>query len=131
MSSFDSLVSRRVVIATIKVPGFHAWLNAPPPVEYLGQEHRHVFTIRCEVEVRHGDRDVEFHMLQGWMRDATKDAFGLRGDHDIHFGGRSCETIATELHLQLFEAGIHCSAIEVWEDDENGARVEFTNIEVR
>ena len=121
MSSFDSRVSKRTVFAVIRVVGFHAWEGAPPRVGYLSSSHRHVFTIRAEYVVSHGDRDVEFHIAQGWLRDAVSTVWSHNGD-GYQFGGMSCEDIAERLCHGL---SVKPNAIEVWEDDENGSRVEF------
>ncbi len=119
---------RRVtVIATVKVNGFHHWEGAPAPVEYLASNHRHLFTFRVEVPVTTPDRQVEFHMLQGWVREALAHSYAAAPNGALLFRGRSCETLASELATALDEHDIHASAIEVWEDDECGARVEFTS----
>jgi hypothetical protein len=120
VSSYGSQVSRTTVIVTVRVPGFHAWPNAPGAVRYLAHRHRHLFTVRAEFDVVNCDREVEFHIAQGWVRDAV-DTLAPKTD----FKAMSCESIAIALHMVMADKRRRTSAIEVWEDDENGSRVEF------
>ena len=64
-------VAKRTVIATVQVVGYHKWADAPEEVRYLSNHHRHLFTVRAEFDVTHDDRDVEFHIAQGWLRAAA------------------------------------------------------------
>jgi hypothetical protein len=47
-----------------------------------------------------------------------------QSEHGIEFGRSSCEMIARNLRV-LMSYDFNPSAIEVWEDDENGARIEW------
>ena len=122
MNLSASLACSLTVIAVVRVIGFHAWPAAPPSVAHLAVRHRHVFTIRAEFGVVHGDREVEFHTAQKWVADVLRFAVPAY-DFGYEFGSMSCEHIAQLVHQQLH---IKPSAVEVWEDDENGSRVEFT-----
>ena len=115
---------RTIVIATVKVVGFHAWADAPDEVYYLASKHRHLFTVRVEFDVTSEARQVEFHIAQGWIKRALDTKWGT-GPGICNFEDRSCETIARELRDMLAFKGYKASAIEVWEDDENGARVQW------
>jgi len=115
-------VCKRTVIATVQTVGFHRWEAAPDEVHYLSKVHRHLFTVRAEFDVTHDERDVEFHIAQGWLRTALSARWSV-GYHGIDFMAQSCETIAEELHAELLKAEHEASAVEVWEDGENGARV--------
>jgi hypothetical protein len=123
-------VKKKVVIAALDVVGFHGWPSAPAVVGYLADMHRHVFKVRVECTVTDPDRQVEFHMLK---RRAFKLLCELylpeSADHlELMLGARSCEQIALDLcaAFKMDTAGPWpISAIEVWEDAENGARVEF------
>lgn len=101
------------------VPGFHAWPEAPPTVSFLQEQHRHLFTYKLWFEVTHDDRDFEFFMLkasfQGWL-DRKYSGSSTLG---YKFQARSCEHLAKE--AAAFHPNI--TAVEVWEDDENGALV--------
>jgi hypothetical protein len=73
--------------------------------------------VRVEVCVQHQDREIEFHLLKADVERVLV--------APMDFGRMSCEHIATMLADQLEVCGVRASAIEVWEDGENGARVEF------
>ena len=112
------------VIAVVRVPGFHRWPEAPEVVRFLRERHRHVFTVRCEWVVGGDDRQVEFFVAQGWIRSAL--ATWPSDQRGIEFDRRSCETIARNVAEVLSAFGYPApSAVEVWEDDEDGSRVEF------
>ena len=117
---------RATVLTSFSVVGFHRWPNAPARVHHLRDEHRHVFVYRVEVDVKHDDRDVEFQMLQAdcrqWVVD-TYPGYGEDKTDGLRFDTRSCERLAAELFLHLVEKGVCVSAVEVWEDNESGARV--------
>ena len=112
-------VSERRVIVRVQAPGFHNWPDAPHAVDYLRSRHRHLFTFRVEWLVDHEERQVEFHIAQGWIREALSRA----GTIPIEFGPMSCESIAIALAKELPQKP---AAIEIWEDDECGARVEWS-----
>lgn len=101
------------VWVTLQKEALHCWPECPfVEVEYLRRRHRHVFHIRCEIEVRHDDRDVEFIR---W-----KQAIGCELDRlGYDLGRMSCEALA-KLLLEKFQ----CCLVEVSEDGENGASVE-------
>lgn len=116
-------VSLRTVIATLRVAGFHCWPEAPDAVKHLRDRHRHEFLFRAEVVVEHEERQVEFQILQHQMRLCLEQLYE-RYDLGLEFGRRSCETLAQELAGSLLKVfGILPSAVEVWEDCENGSRV--------
>ena len=110
-----------VVIATTRVVGFHCWPEAPEQVAYLRAIHRHEFHIRVEV-VTTVDRQVEFQLLRQVV-EWEVEARWPHGATGVYFGTLSCEGIARMLLLGM--AAAHpIRAVEVWEDGENGARVE-------
>lgn len=124
--------ARRICIAVVRVHGFHAWPDAPGPVGYLAARHRHLFTVRVEFGVQHGDRAVEFHLAQAAILDALRKAWPCSSSAvpEFEFGASSCEHIAENLEVFLSRDFAIPSAIEVWEDDESGGRVEFVTTEV-
>jgi len=106
------------VIVTHRIAGFHFWPDAPDEVAYLKSLHRHLFMFVVAWKVGHDDRDVEFHTAQKWIREAY--------DEPKNFGAMSCEMISKDLWSKLVDAGHAAPAwVEVWEDEECGARVEF------
>lgn len=109
------------VIVTLRRAGFHHWPGAPDNERHLADRHRHQFTFRAEFGVKHGDREVEFHAAQAMMIEALM--LFEWSVHGIEFGARSCEQIAVALHDAL--SALEPCAIEVWEDDEHGARLEW------
>jgi hypothetical protein len=114
--------------AVVSVVGYHHWPDAPPEVGYLKQQHRHVFTFKVSARVQHHDRDLEFHTMQRIIRGLIP-ALGERVAADeVNFGAASCEMLATKLSKALREHihPVYPNAIEVWEDNENGATVLFS-----
>jgi hypothetical protein len=119
------------VIVTTRVPALHCWPDAPEPVAHLRHLHRHVFLFRVEWRVSHDDRAIEFLTALEWLQHCLK-LYGLYAVNceggTLSFGTLSCEQIATKL-FPMFDSQDHPvpSAIEVWEDGENGARVDGNN----
>lgn len=111
------------VIVRLQIDGLHNWPSAREffsEVAFLSQEHRHMFHIEAKRQVHHDDRDVEFIMLKRDILDYLYDKYydSQKRSHD--FGPMSCEMIARDV-LENFE----CTAVTVWEDNENGATVEL------
>lgn len=109
------------IFVTNSFVGFHRWPEAPNQVAYLRDLHRHVFHVKVWHKVEHSDRDVEFHIL----KEAVTAALRVLKEHLMTHPSMSCEMLATELYDLLMKKGHHPSAIEVNEDNENGATVEF------
>ncbi len=113
------------VMVKLDVVGFHAWPQAPDHVAYLRDKHRHVFGIKIGATVDNPDRQIEYHSLK---RDATAliaNFFGRDGFGEFDFEDRSCEAIADSVGALLRSYRIPVSFVEVWEDDENGSRLDF------
>lgn len=128
MSSSGSLGCKARVLVVVRVAGLHNWPEAPAaPGGYLRHPHRHLFTVRVEWPVTHSDRDVEFHTAQRWVLRALGcgDATFV-----LEFGAKSCEMIARHVLERLIADGHpRPMAAEVWEDDENGARVDLPGVD--
>ena len=116
---------KKIVFCTLRVVGFHSWPNAPEEYAYLRASHRHEFHVRVEVPVQHNERDVEFIALkcQTYHLLSSLGSASRYGGRD--FGARSCETLAEQLRVLLQGHGIEASRIEVSEDGENGAVLEW------
>lgn len=120
------------ILVRENVVGFHCWPTPDPAVPYLGQTHRHRFGFIIEASVTHGDREVEFHMLQRSTRAVVGGLFPMNEHGEYEFGARSCEAIAEavllelEILLELETDGLPILSVEVWEDGECGARVKST-----
>lgn len=93
----------------------HCWPGAPDRRAYLRAEHRHLFFVEVRTEVRHGDREIEFHDLL----DEAKMLFG-RAIADLPIS-RSCEMIAHAIAAPLRDRYRRSFAVTVSEDNECGA----------
>lgn len=100
--------------ATISLPGWHVWRDAPPPRNYLALPHRHLFAITAEVAIA-ADHQVEFHDLQDDMR-------AWWGDPHAQRDRGSCEDIAISLASYLTGVGLKPISVVVSEDGEAFAR---------
>jgi len=103
------------VIVKHHAHALHRWPHAPAHCAYLRNSHRHTFTYVVHLEVKHDDRDVEFHYLQNWISD------WIISDWQEW----SCEHIAEALRNAAMRRwpDRRCTT-EVWEDDECGAIVD-------
>lgn len=104
------------VLSTFQVEGFHCWPDAKGDVGFLASTHRHKFVFTVEMPVTDNNRQVEFITFGRATQGLVESNFG----RPARFGAMSCEHIASWLMQVIPE----CSAVEVWEDNENGARVE-------
>lgn len=88
-------------------------------VSYLGHPHRHMFYFYVKIEVFHDDRDIEFLLFKHELEQRYNGAMVL--DY------KSCEMIAAELldYIRLVHPRRDI-IIRVYEDDENGAILEYT-----
>lgn len=107
---------KRIVICVLQVEGFHRWKDAPddPRFGYLKFPHRHIFHIRIEFKVHHGDREIEIINKQAEVEAWLYRHYG----GPCQFDGMSCEDIA-EVLLTRFDA----ASCEVLEDGYGGAKV--------
>jgi hypothetical protein len=98
--------------------GMHAWPNAPEHRAYLRNLHRHLFHVRVGVDVKHDDREVEFHDL---LFQLGTDIAAL----DVKNLG-SCEQIAAELAERMsLRHPKRRVEVDVSEDGECGANVVY------
>jgi hypothetical protein len=88
-------------------------------VSFLANSHRHIFHFRVAIEVEHSDRAIEFIQFKRWLEKLyNQDILDL--DH------KSCEMIAEDLYLKIAEKYPNRDVkIDVSEDNENGAHLEF------
>jgi hypothetical protein len=99
--------------------GFHRWEDAPEHRAYLAQTHRHRFQFKVWIEVRNGNREIEFHDFLEWME-------SLYGSGAITLNGLSCEMIGDELYAQIIARYPNREIwIEVSEDGENGSLTRY------
>lgn len=114
---------KRYVICAIDVEGFHRWPDAPSNLEYLRSRHRHIFQIRMEFEVSHGDREIEINLRQSEVKRFLLAKYAAADLNDgvegaCEFGAMSCEQIAEKL-LDRFGA----ASCQVLEDGYGGAKI--------
>lgn len=114
---------RLYVEVTISTPGTHYWTQAPKPVGFLGQRHRHTFRMRVRVAASHPDRSVEFLTLRAdieallrWTTATLPRPRSAIGGFD--FAGQSCEQIAEELYGRLVALKYDVMEVGVSEDGE-------------
>lgn len=114
---------KTVVIVKLQIDGCHNFPKAAelfPEVDFLAHRHRHMFHFTVAVKVTHSDRDKEFIMLKRDIIDYINSKYFHSVSKTCEFGAKSCEMLAEEV-LKEFNA----EWVEVWEDNENGARVEL------
>jgi hypothetical protein len=100
---------------------FPAALTDPKLVDvnFLGNPHRHIFHFKIAIEVYHNDRDIEFIQFKRWLEN-------LYSASILQLDFKSCEMIAEDLYLQIANKYPNrCVKIDVSEDNENGACLEF------
>jgi len=102
-----------IIVTTEKV-AFHQWNDAPEEVGFLRNEHRHKFYIKLGIPVLHLDREIEFFTVQRALNELLR----------LKVVVGSCEMLATEIKEWADNKYQRKSWVEVWEDNENGARVE-------
>ena len=88
-------------------------------VSFLANPHRHIFHFKIFIEVEHSNRAIEFIQFKRWLEN-------LYRDNTLQLDFRSCEMIAEDLYLQIANKYPGRDVkIEVSEDNENGALMEF------
>ena len=103
---------QRTVFCTLQFEAIHCWPEAPEPVAFLRNPHRHVFHVKINCPVNHNDRDIEFIMEKRKLKRFC----------DFYYAGQdigytSCEMIAEHILREFPE--VEC--VTVSEDNENGA----------
>jgi len=104
------------IFVRLQQENFHQWRQAPDEVAFLRNLHRHVFYFEIELEVRHDDRELEFFIVQRYLRIFTNKV--------VLWEGLSCEMVCKKVieHLRYkFKDRRVC--VTVSEDNENGARI--------
>ena len=102
--------------------GYHFYPNAgeiDPRIQFLENEHRHIFKIEVKISVDHLDRELEFFLVKWALTDY------LQEQNQNH---KSCEMIAMDiLHSHLLPSyGERYYEITVSEDGESDGIVEYT-----
>lgn len=108
------------IYITTQKEGIHCYPAAKDieEVNFLQHPHRHMFHFKVKIEVFHDDRDIEFILLKREVE------HWLDSIYDIDY--KSCEMMANDIYDYIY--GIYPGrdmVVEVSEDGENGAIVEF------
>ena len=115
------MTSKQRIWVTFQKEGLHKWPDATqhPGVEFLANEHRHMFHFRVDLAVWHDDREVEFILFK-------RELSGLYDNKTLESSHKSCEMMADELaeYIKLHYPGRDL-VVEVSEDGENGCRIEY------
>src|SRR5215471_5087961 len=117
--------SKRSIWITFRKEGVHSYPNAPVGVEFLKYPHRHIFYFKIEISVLHEDREIEFILFKREMEN-------LYSGGILELNNKSCEMIADDIINYLNEKYPGREGyVEVSEDGENGARVNWFSIQTR
>lgn len=85
--------------------GFHHWPGATGDRAYLGDRHRHEFTVTAELGVTHHDREVEFHDVQEFLATVVVPCLGNpvvhRPGEALELGAQSCEAVGEQVAAAL------------------------------
>lgn len=101
--------------------GYHFYPNAgsiDPRIQFLENEHRHMFKVEVKISVTHLDRELEFFLVKWALQDFLK---------DNKMNHKSCEMIATDIlekHLKP-NYGERYYEIVVSEDGESDGIIEY------
>lgn len=88
-------------------------------VSFLADKHRHIFHFYVRISVEHNDRDIEFIQFKRWLE--------RQYDQKLEVDFKSCEMLAEELANTITEKYPNREmVIKIFEDDENGAVMEFS-----
>lgn len=115
-----SYLHKSTIFVSTQFVGFHQWAEAPDEVGYLRDLHRHVFHVKVDVQVRHNDRELEYHMVLKGL------GFFIVELMDRWKSGWSCEDIAQKIMgwvMGTYPDRDHYR-VTVAEDGENGSTLE-------
>ena len=124
--------AKRMIWVTFRKEGIHKYpaaLDDPSlatgdeyDVSFLGYPHRHIFHFKVGITVTHNDRDIEFIQFKRWLE-------RLYQDGTVELDYKSCEMMADDLYEQIIAKHpgreVH---IDVSEDGENGAHIEYAKL---
>ena len=118
------LKMKRYIWVKFQKEGIHKYPRAATDpklaeVSFLGNEHRHIFHFKVQLEVFHDDRDVEFILFKREL-ESLYDKGTMQADF------QSCEMMAEDLYeyIKNHYPDRGC-LIDVSEDGENGCQIDF------
>jgi hypothetical protein len=110
-------MKKSFIVVTTKREGFHFYPDAPDEVDFLRHIHRHLFTVTASIEV-FSSRELEFFMVQRTIANFVSVVLSESA---------SCEEYADRiLEWARSTYGNRDITVEVSEDGENSARVQYT-----
>lgn len=116
-------MTRTFIKVRTEFEGFHFYPNAgqiDPRIQFLENEHRHIFKVEVKISVNHLDRELEFFLVKWALQDHIKER---KLQH------MSCEMIATDIlnnHLLPKYGEGRTYEIVVSEDGESDGIVEYS-----
>lgn len=119
MPDLITTVVSRAIFITDRFEALHQWPQAPEEVAFLRHPHRHVFHVEVMIAVTHSDRQVEFIMAKRTLSTILKTYYANK------LSTASCEHFAEDIGKFMVHNGYAVTQVEVSEDGENGAVVEF------
>lgn len=120
------MTEKRSIRVRAQFEGFHCWSDAPDEVAFLREEHRHIFHVDALIEVRHGDRELEFILVKRWLERESIDPLKLVLRQGLQTE-MSCEDIAELIAGDIRKQyGNRAIKVEVSEDGENGGIYKWT-----
>ena len=107
--------NQKFIFVTFQKEGIHKYPDAPEGVEFLRNDHRHIFHFRVDIEIWHNDRDIEFILFK-------RELEALYSGGTLELDYQSCEMMGNDLaaYIQENYPGRDLK-VEVSEDGENGA----------
>lgn len=103
--------------------GYHFYPGASridPRIQFLENEHRHIFKVKVKISVTHLDRELEFFLVKWALQEFIKSG------NQNH---KSCEMIATDIlenHLIPKYGKDRYYEVVISEDGESDGIVEYT-----
>lgn len=115
-------MKKSYIVVRTDFEGFHYYPNAgkiDKRIEFLENEHRHVFKIEVTISVTHLDRELEFFLVKWSLNDFIKTG---------NMNHKSCEMIADDIlndHLIPKYGNDRYYKIVVSEDGESDGIIEY------
>lgn len=103
--------------------GLHRYKDAPEPVKFLRDLHRHTFNVEIQISVTDNDRELEFIMVKDRLSIIMSNLQIF--NEAVAVGCMSCEQMAEYIigQLQVHYGENRFYQCSVFEDGENGAIV--------
>ena len=113
----------RMIWVTFQKVGYHYYPAAADEpnladVCYLGNKHRHLFKFKVQIEIFHGDREIEFHQFLNYCESL------FESQVDIDY--KSVEMLSDDLYVAIAEKyPMRNMVIDISEDGECGCSISY------